>query len=133
MDGKALSVVMKRTCARVRSYKALEQDAQTTLRSKCKSVEVGGGGAMAWEKKKLGQNVHHRWIDSAEVGWDERTDRIAEFVRVIVSIGDVPLCEELNRRRDTTRFDAGWRITGRACASRHRGGSANRCAEQHKA
>lgn len=133
MDGKALSVVMKRTCARVRSYKALEQDAQTTLRSKCKSMEVGGW-AMAWEKKKKkGQNVHHRWIDSAEVGWDERTDRIAEFVRVIVSIGDVPLCEELNRRRDTTRFDAGWRITGRACASRHRGGSANRCTEQHKA
>lgn len=51
MDGKALSVVMKRTCARVRSYKALEQDAQTTLRSKCKSMEVGGW-AMAWEKKK---------------------------------------------------------------------------------
>lgn len=51
MDGKALSVVMKRTCARVRSYKALEQDAQTTLRSKCKSMEVGGW-AMAWKKKK---------------------------------------------------------------------------------
>jgi len=46
MDGKALSVVMKRTCARERSYKALEQDAQTTPRSKCKSVEAGGG-AMA--------------------------------------------------------------------------------------
>lgn len=96
--------------------------------------ECGGGWwGHGLGKKKIGQNVHHRWIDSAEVGWDERTDRIAEFVRVIVSIGDVPLCEELNRRRDTTRFDAGWRITGRACASRHRGGSANRCTEQHKA